>query len=182
MKKIIKFSTIFFLLLLPLVLSKIELQTVYSLQMEIFRDDTATLKNILADTGTISTFPTQKTVYSIKVFGGNQVLFDKNIGVSFLLTLEPLKTIQLNSTLIHIRVPYFKNADRIAVYHQNKEILNIDLSKEICNNNSFCEIGENKYNCPEDCKGIQSLSFLLILLMIILISIIIYFLLKKLRK
>jgi len=171
------------LLLVPEIFSNVNLQSVYSLQVEIFKDDSVVLQNLSAGNGTISTFPTTKKYYSIKVLGPmNKVLFDKDIEVSFILLLEPLKVVQLNSTIIHVRVPYFNNAKKISIYHLNKEIFSIDLSEEICNNNSICELGENKYNCSNDFNTKKEISWVLFLLVTFLFTTLIILFLKKFKK
>jgi hypothetical protein len=54
---------------------------------------------------------------------------------------------------LFVRVPYFPTAKKILVYHQNKVILLIDLEKDFCNRNGKCDLGENGYNCQQDCMG-----------------------------
>lgn len=179
----IEIISLFCLLLIPAIFARIEVQPVYSVQMEIFRDDTTILQDISIENGTISSYPVLKTDYSIKVLGArNRVLFDRSPAVLFTLNLEPYKIIQLNSSIVHVRVPYFDNAEKIVVYHFNKEILTIDLSKKICNNNLICEIGENEYNCSRDCKVTKKISFWLMVFISILIPVVVYFCFKKLRK
>ena len=181
MKKTI-IITLICLLLIPTIFAKIDLQTVYSLQVEIFKNDNVVLQSLTAGNGTISTFPTTKRDYSIKVLNsGNKVLFEKDIEVSFILLLETMKTVPLNSAIIHVRVPYFSNAKKISIYHFNKEIFSVDLSEEVCNNNFICESGENKYNCPEDCNVKKEFSWFLFILIVFLLTIIISFL-KKFKK
>ena len=170
------------LILVPCILSKIELQKIYNLQMEIFKDDSVILQDFNLDEGTISTFPQIPKDYSIKILEkkGN-VLFKKDIEVSFILNLEPIKSIQLNSTIIHLRLPYFENAEKITINHGNKEIFSIDVSEKICNNNSLCELEENKYNCPGDCLKEKQISWVLFGLIVAILTMGIVFLLKKIN-
>jgi hypothetical protein len=151
---------------------KIELQTVYSLEINISKDDTAVLNKITAVNGTITSFPTIETKYSISVLSP-----DNNLGVSFLVSDIP---IQLNRTVVYPRVPYYSDAKYISVYHQDKEIIKIDLSKEFCNNNKICNLGENQYNCPDDCKQPLKIPWVIIILVgIVLILILLIIFLRK---
>ena len=176
---------ILLVLILPIIVRSepVKLETVYSIFAEIYRDDYGMLKVITSDPGIISTFPVLPQEYSVKVLGPrNQILFDKDIDVSFDVFLEPLKVIRLNSTVMHVRVPYFENAMRVKIYHLSKVILDVDLSEEICNNNFICESGENKYNCPNDCEVKKRFPWILYLIIVFLLVGLIFLLLKFLRK
>jgi len=131
----------------------IQLQTVYSIDIEIFKNDNVILNSISAANATTSHFPTVNTDYKIKVLSNDgQELFNNNLGVSFTISLDPVGIIETNSTTINPRVPFYANAKYIEIYHSGKKILNIDLSNQFCNKNSVCDLGENQYNCSEDCK------------------------------
>ena len=171
------------LVLIPSIFAKVELQTVYSLQVEIFRNDEVVLKDISSENGFVSSFPTTSRDYSIKVLGKNdKVLFDRDIEVSFVLNLEPIKTIQLKSSVVHLRVPYFENAERIKIFHNSKEIFSIDLSEEVCNNNLICEVGENENNCPGDCSVKKEFPISLFILFVVILTLGIAFLISKIKR
>jgi hypothetical protein len=129
---------------------------VYSLEMNVFRNDTAELIGIDTVNGTVSHFPSHETKYTVQIISDKEeVLFEKNLGISFNLLIEPPGTgipTEMDKVYLHIRLPVFEEADEIAVYHFEKKILSIDLSREICNRNKNCEPGENEVNCPSDCK------------------------------
>jgi cell division protein FtsL len=126
-------------------------QVVYSVQLEINKNDTVILKNISADYGIISHFPQQVTGYSIKVVSNEgKELFNANLGVSFTMILDPVGVVKMNRTFVSARVPYFENARIISVYHSDKQIFSLDLNRDLCDNNDVCDIGENRYNC-QDC-------------------------------
>lgn len=151
---------------------KVEIEPLYSLFMEIEKDGPASLKWIKAEMGIVSTFPDVYNDYSLKVLGpGNQVLFERTLGVSFTVELDPISSVEVDKTTYYVRVPCNEKAMRISLFKQGKELLDVDLSKTICNNNLICELGENKYNCPGDCqkKGKVPI-FLLLLLLILLIA------------
>jgi len=135
----------------------ITLQTVYAVRTEIFKNDTATLLDISATNGTVSHFASSNTSYSIRVLSNNgNELFRGYTFISFSLITDSPVSIEFNSTVIQLRVPFYANAKSIAVYHFENKILDIDLSKKFCNSNSICDLGENIYNCPSDCKPPQS--------------------------
>ncbi|NCN38970.1 MAG: hypothetical protein GW914_01145 [Candidatus Aenigmarchaeota archaeon] len=161
----------------------VKLETVYSMFAEIYKNDYSVLKNITSGAGTISTFPVDPKEYSIKVLGPrNEILFSRDIEPSFEVFLEPLEVIELNSTIIHTRVPYFDNAVRIKIYHLGKAILDVDLSKEICDNNFMCGDGENSYNCPSDCGTKKGFPWVMYIIIVLLLFALIILFLKFLRK
>lgn len=184
LKSFMIFSVILVLLMkISIAEEKVELQTIYSMDIEITKDNVATLKKITTVNGTISTFSTTKTDYRIEVLSyDNKKLFEENLSVSFVVLLEPITTIQLNETTIHPRVPYYPTAKFISVYYLNEKILEIDLSKESCNNNKVCNLGENQYNCPEDCKKTVKIPWGLIFALIVAIVLVLVILLKIKKK
>jgi len=160
MTKFMIFTLMIFLLTITNVYAQANvLQTVYQIRAIISRDDSTQLNEITAFNSTLSAFPTSDTGYSIKVVSNDgRNLFDEFLGVSFTVSLDPVGVIHLNQTTITTKVPYHSNAKSIGIYHSDKKILDIDLSKDFCNNNSICDLGENIYNCPKDCMpaGTQS--------------------------
>jgi len=128
-------------------------QIIYSLSMIVCKNDTVVLKNITAINGIPGEFSDQETNYNIKVLSQQDLeLFSDNIWVSFFLSLDPIGVIETNTTFVYVNVPYFQTAKTISIYHLDKKILNIDLNEELCNKNNICDLGENEYNCPEDCS------------------------------
>ncbi len=161
----------------------IQLQTVYAIKAMIFKNNTVKLLDISATNGTISYYSPTETSYSIIIFSNTgQQIFKGNTSISFSLVTEPPVTIQVSSTVVQLRVPFYPNAQSIAIYHLQNKILNIDLSKEFCNHNSICDLGENSYNCPNDC-GAQTQPipwfYFIIGIVIVIILIAIYFISKK---
>ncbi len=99
------------------------------------------------------------TVEDIDVNASAEV--DYNISGDGIVDIQT-ETVEVNSSSVSneivsqqlfVRVPYFPTAKKILVYHLNKVILLIDLEKDFCNRNGECGLGENDYNCPQDCMG-----------------------------
>jgi hypothetical protein len=172
------------LLVFPLIKSDpMKLETVYSMFAEIYKEDTGVLKNISVDIGLISSFPSYQTDYSVKILDPkDKILFDRNIDVSFDVFLEPLKVIEMDKTLIHLRLPYSERANTIRFYHDDKIILEVALSDFICDNNFICEQGENEYNCPQDCKEEKRIPLSLFVLIVVLLTFLIVVFLRYFRK
>ena len=153
------------------------------MDIEITKENVATLKKITAVNGTISTFPTTKQNYRMEVTSyDNKKLFEENVSVSFTILLEPVSVINLNKTTIHPRVPYYPTAKFISLYYLNDKILEIDLITEFCNNNKACNLGENQYNCPEDCKKTVKIPWVWILILVVAIIFVLIILLKMKEK
>lgn len=167
---------------------KIELQTVYSLSVNITKDNTAMLDRITAVNGTISTFPTTPKDYKIAVISyNNKKLFEKDFDVSFKILIEPVNYTQspvdeVMRRMINLRVPYFSDAKYITISHKGSELLKIDLSKDFCNNNKKCDLGENQYNCPLDCKKTVKIPWTLIFIFTAALILMFIILLKMKKK
>lgn len=183
------------LLLLNVSGSETTSEIVYSLQMVIHKNDTVILNNITSVAGTPSSFPSLETGYTIKVISfQREELFKENLGVSFTIILDPIGVIETNSTIVSVRVPYFQTAKIISIYHSDREIKTIDLAMELCNKNDVCDLGENEYNCPEDCKEEVTTTtipptrggfpkfYLIIGIVILIIALILFFILKGRRR
>lgn len=159
------------------------LQTVYAFKVQVSKNDTTQLLDIGAINGTISHFSSTDTGYTVKLFSDSgQTLFTGYTFISFVLITEPpLPTpLQVSSTVVQIRVPYYPNAKSIALFHLDKKILDIDLSKQVCNNNGVCGLGENVANCSHDCAAAQpNVPWLPIAIAVVVALVLVIYLIRK---
>jgi hypothetical protein len=183
MKKIIhtiSFAIVFFLILSAV--KGVEWGTVYSLDMEIFKDDRVILQSITASNGTTSYFPTSNTGYSIRTLSSDgRELFSANLGVSFTIIFDN-KVSTRDSTSINVRVPFSTITKYISIYKGDREISRIDLSKSLCNNNSICEAGENPVNCQHDCAvkgGVGEMPWLYMIIAAVAAVALVIYLIRK---
>jgi hypothetical protein len=110
-------------------------QKVYSVLLEIYKDDTTVLKSISEEEGVISQFLSINTGYEVKVLSKDKELFGGNLPVSFIITMEPGEengsavVFEKNVTTVHFRVPSYENADRIEVYHDTSLIFQYKIQR-----------------------------------------------------
>lgn len=149
---------IFLFIIISVKTQEIREEKIYSLLLTIFKNDTVILENISVEMGVLSHFPTTKTGYYVKIISyTNETLFESNLGISFKIhyqifpgeKIPNIEIEELEKILVSLRLPYFENADRIEIYHDDKLIFTF----KICNFNNICELskGENIMNCMEDC-------------------------------
>jgi hypothetical protein len=130
---------------------------VFYFDFTITRNDEVKLLKLEFGTGKISDFAYQSD-YTIKIISiDGKTLFEKPISIVFTAEALPYENetehvIELNETSKFLRLPFYPTARYIAIYHSGKELFSADLKYYICNKNSVCDLGENEYNCPEDCK------------------------------
>ena len=181
-----------FLFMLPVVNAQ---EKIYSVLFAVYSNDTVILKNFAVQEGLQTHFPTSNTGYYVEILSySNEKLFQANLGISFTIHVMtapgelPEIITELEEVLVQLRLPYFDDAKRIAVYHLDKKILDLDLADYICNKNNLCEaeLGENKINCAQDCgtttpQGGPSKSIYIYVVIIAAIIVIIIFFIYKIK-
>ena len=146
-------------------------QLIYVLNLDVYSNDTVTLKSLNRSVGLTSQFLDSEAPYKVKMFSGSRELFSGNLYISFtVITDPPILDLQLEKNPLELRVPYFPEADMLKIYHNGKEIFFVRLKLEACNNNGFCDVGEDTVNCPADCpKKSKSLLLISIIFLVVLI-------------
>lgn len=163
-------------LLIPAILA--EDIKVYSINAELFKNDTVKINHIKVIAGKVSDYPYLSTGYKIKIHSSSKVLWEANLPVKFYIDLEDFGKINLEKSIISSNLPYFFDAKTIAIYHKDKQIMIAELKDYICNKNNVCDFGENEINCGSDC-GSTKLFYIFFIFAILFFTILIYILLKK---
>jgi len=160
-----KVNKIFYLLILTIAsLYPVEASTI-ELTIEFFRNDSALVKDWYFTTENFATFlPLQGSGdYEVKIFDKNfNPLFSEKFNVLFILQINrynetsqsiEIVTEELNSTTVSMRLYLPPKSFYVKFYKKEKEILSLNLSEIVCNNNKICEEGrgESEYLCPNEC-------------------------------
>jgi hypothetical protein len=171
------------------------LEKVFYFHLIIYRIDTATLTNFEIIDGVPTDFPNipLELNYTLLVFSiQDEILFKAKLPVSF--TAYPMPPegqpdieVQLNESEQYLRLPYFENAKKIEIYHDDKLIFSYDICQldYVCENSK----GENSINCPIDCpppttattipvKPPSTPIYLYLIVIVIIIAVAVFFLLK----
>jgi len=164
-----KVNKIFYLLVLTIAsLYPVEASTI-GLTIEFFRNDSALVKDWYFTTEKFATFLPLQGVgeYQVKIFDKNfTLLFSEKFNVLFILQINrynetsqsiEIVTEELNSTIVSMRLYLPPKSFYVKFYKKEKEILSLNLSEIICNNNEVCEEkrGENEYLCPDECIALS---------------------------
>jgi hypothetical protein len=140
------------LLLIPLIYADAPANLVYKMNFDIYKNDTVVLRSFDVLEGNVSHFPSSPKTYGVSVFSGPQELFSEGMEISFYVMLDPpITDFSLIKQNVEIRLPYYRTADEIKIYHFESEISSVDLKEQICNMDGICDLGENDYNCKADC-------------------------------
>lgn len=139
----------------------LEVVPVYALDLTFFRNNSAHLESITSDYG-IETEFYPGTGYSVaELSQDHQELFKGGLMVSFdLLDISESGSSggALDKVNIQIRIPYNESARYIELKHSDQTILDIDLSKDFCDYNKICDLGENEINCQDCVQQVENIS------------------------
>ncbi len=134
-------------------------QEIFSVLFDIYKDDTVVLKEIkLVELEGVN-FNEGEGKYSFILYSQEEVLYENKRSIKFQVHRDIIdpetgemyeENIEINPQEIYIRLPYYRDAERIELKHSNDLIFSYD----ICQINDNCDIskGENPFNCPSDCQ------------------------------
>lgn len=151
-------ATVIFLLAIESIYT--ESEAVFDVNFSVFRDNKAELNNFNVIEGT-ALLEDQPGDYKLIILSSSgEVLYKTYFNVQFE-THEDIivdgkrqsKDRKLDKVEIHVRVPFDEKANRLEVYHKDREILSKKI--ELCNSDKVCNISglENYFNCPFDCHS-----------------------------
>ena len=135
------------------------------LTIEFFKNDTAFIKEWHFTLENFATFLPLQGIgdYQVKILDRNfTLLFSEKFNVLFILQINrynetsqsiEIVTEELNSTIVSMRLYLPPKSFYVKFYKKEKEILSLNLSEIVCNNNKICEEerGESEYLCPNEC-------------------------------
>jgi len=188
MKKKIDFYLVIFFVLCFSIANAQVYGKVFFFDFIVYRNDTVKLIRFEIGVGTPTHLLDINTGYILKIISiENDILFSKFIPVSFRAEALPYEgeeeyVVEFNESEQFLRLPYFPNADRIEIYHEDKLIFTIDVKKYICEPNGVCSGDENEINCPVDCKKPEKIPWIYLIVVAIIIFIIIIFWRRKTSK
>lgn len=135
--------------------------TIFFLYADIHRNDTIGLKDFKImdgdqnmDSGGLGNYKFHIISYEKKT------LFESKFQQSFVTYRESIgedgnmrgEEVTLDTVSKFIRLPYFKEAKTIELYHEDDLIFSLEVADYVCNHNAVCNTYENNLNCPDDCK------------------------------
>ncbi|MFH1433009.1 MAG: hypothetical protein ABIG84_07380 [archaeon] len=156
-----KYIVLFFIILISSV-AVAQANEVFVLYLNVHNDDAVDLKDFKIISGSQNVYADQAGNYPIKIISfDDEVLFESKLQIGFVTYRETRdedgnmkgEEVVLESAEQFIRLPYFKNAKTIELYHEDKLIYTLDVSEHLCKKNSVCEGYENELNCPGDCAN-----------------------------
>ena len=142
-----------------------------SLTLEFYDNDTIVLKDWYFTEKDFATFLPYQGLgnYSVKILDKNEsILFSEKFDVLFYLQIYKVdedgmivvETVKTNVTLADIRLYLPPKSFFIKFYKNEKEVLSLNLSALLCNENNVCEreLGEDEYLCPKECLILEKAS------------------------
>jgi hypothetical protein len=154
-----KYMILFFIILISSI-AFAQANDVFVLYIDVYNDGAVDLKDFKVISGTQNVYAGQDGNYPIKIVSfDDKVLFQSKLQMGFVTYRETIddegnmkgEEVVIENIEQFLRLPYFKDAKTIELYHEDKLIYSLDVSEHLCNKNSVCEGYENEFNCPTDC-------------------------------
>lgn len=132
-----------------------EIEKIFVFYTVVYKDDRVEFVDFNATKGIPDTFYEYPSDYNLKIISvKNEILFQTPLQISFIaypqIEDQP-GVVELNEVTLYLRLPYFPDADRIELYHNNILIFDFDVKEYICQRDGICSEYENYLNCPLDC-------------------------------
>jgi len=122
-------------------------ETVLSLDLTIYKNDTAYLNNIKLLEGRATPYISSGD-YSLKITDNSEnILFEHAINLVFALLSDP--PIERDYADLSLRIPFNNNMKKIILEKNGTDIFSSLIN--LCNNNNFCDPNEDYLSCPSDC-------------------------------
>ncbi len=79
----------------------------------------------------------------------SSILYERNISLAFIVFDNAA---DLEDDLVEIYLPYSEKDATLQLFNKGQVLLDLNIKKELCDNNNLCSRSENYYSCPSDCK------------------------------
>lgn len=167
-----------------------EVEKVFALYIIVYKNNTVEFKDFGISQGASSIFKDIPSDYTLKIISlEEKILFEKPLPISFIAYVHGFPedievpdggVIELNESVVYLKLPYFPDADRVELYYRDEIIFSLDIKKYICQPDGVCSGDENELNCPQDCKKISggrfSFKYVIIILLVIIVVLAVFFL------
>lgn len=142
------------------VTSLAEENTIFSLDLTVYNNDSVSLNSFGMTEGSPTNFG--RGEYLIKILDReNEVLYQENFSVGFSIEYDVINGSspppeRLDSRGLYLRLPYFYNARKINIYKKNKKIFDFDIPSKLCSDDGACNSFCDGKDIDPDCKSTEA--------------------------
>lgn len=99
--------------------------------------------------------------YAFRIYSGSRLLYEARYQVIFSIRGHGVDengnptTVQGETDYVPVRLklPFFADAERIELRHNDRLIYVLDVKSYLCNSNGMCDNAEGEDTCPGDCAA-----------------------------